>query len=158
MKKFSTINEESSEVFKLGLDIHGVINAMPEFFAFLSDSIIKNNGQVHIITGGSWTEDLLNEVEKYGIKYTHTFSIYDYLIDSGAEQTGAIEFEDGTKQRKFKDEDWDSVKGEYCEKNGIHLHIDDTLIYNDYFKTPFARLWTHNNKPKASHKSLRHLE
>lgn len=52
--KFSDmINESKSSKPKLGLDIHGVINTMPEFF--LADSFIKNGGEVHIITGGSWT-------------------------------------------------------------------------------------------------------
>ena len=38
---------------KLGLDIHGVIDSNPESFAFMSQSVIANNGEVHIITGGS---------------------------------------------------------------------------------------------------------
>ena len=44
MIKFSEmINEEvSSGVFKLGLDIHGVVDAMPKFFSFLTDSFVKN--------------------------------------------------------------------------------------------------------------------
>lgn len=42
MIKFSSIvNENSKDTFKVGLDIHGVIDAMPEFFSFLSESIIK---------------------------------------------------------------------------------------------------------------------
>ena len=159
MLKFTNLIQESSgSKFKLGLDIHGVINALPEFFSFLSEAIIKNGGEVHILTGGSWTKELEDEITKYGIKFTHTFSVYDYLIESNSKQIGEIQFGDGTIQRKFEDEAWDRVKGEYCERNSINLHIDDTLVYNDYFNTPFARLWTHNNKPKASHKSLRHLD
>ena len=45
MIKFSEmVNEEvgNSSIFKLGLDVHGVVDAMPEFFAFLTDSFIKN--------------------------------------------------------------------------------------------------------------------
>jgi hypothetical protein len=159
MLKFTNlIQESSSSKFKLGLDIHGVLNALPEFFAFLTDSIIKNGGEVHLITGGTWSKELENEVKRYNIKYTHVFSVYDYLIESNAKQVGSISFGDGTIQRKFEDEQWDRVKGDYCLKNDINLHIDDTLIYNDYFKTPFSRLWTHNNKPKESHKSIRHLD
>ena len=47
---------------------------------------------------------------------------------------------------------------EYCREHGISFHIDDTLIYNDFFTTPFTRLWTHNNKPKAPSKDVRHFK
>ena len=71
---------------------------------------------------------------------------------------GEIQFTDGTVQKKFKDGVWDQVKAEYCRNNEINLHIDDTLIYNDFFTTPFCRLWSHNNRPKASYKDVRHLD
>lgn len=159
MLKFTNlIQENTTSKFNIGLDIHGVINTIPEFFAFLTDSIIKNGGNVHIITGGTWNKNLQDEVDRYNIKYTHVFSVYDYLIESNANQIGSISFEDGTIQRKFEDEQWDRVKGEYCSKNNIMMHIDDTLIYNEYFTTPFCRFWSHNNKPKASHKSIRHIK
>ncbi len=141
--KFSQmVNESNSSKFNLGLDIHGVINAMPEFFAFLSDSFIKNGGEVHIITGGTLSDELLNDIKRYGVKYTHIFSVYDYLIAKGEPTNGKKEFEDGTVQKKFNDDVWDKVKGEYCSKHNIALHIDDTLSYKDGFKTPFAKLWT----------------
>lgn len=152
------INESNGSKQSLGLDIHGVINAMPEFFAFLSDSFIKNGGDVHLITGGSWTKRLDDLVESSGIKYTHRFSVYDYLLESGAETCGEVEFPDGTKQRKFKDGLWDGTKAKYCLENNITLHIDDTSIYNNHFTTPFARLWSHNNQPKSPHKDVRHLD
>ena len=134
INKFSTmINENNSSKQKLGLDIHGVINTMPYFFAFLSDSFIKNNGEVHIITGGSWTKKLDSLIESYNIKYTHKFSIYDYLLEIGAETSGEVEFPDGTVQKKFDNTLWDSTKAKYCKDNNISLHIDDTLLYNDYF-------------------------
>lgn len=159
MIKFSSIvNENSKDTFKVGLDIHGVIDAMPEFFSFLSESIIKNGGEVHIITGGEWTQKLENELRSYNIHWTHKFSVYDFLLNSGADNLGEIEFPDGTKQVKFDDVLWDRTKGDYCKDNNINLHLDDTLIYNNYFSTPFARLWGHSNKPKSSHKSVRHLD
>jgi hypothetical protein len=159
MIKFSSLIKESSgSKFKLGLDIHGVVDAMPEFFSFLSDSFIKNGGEVHIITGGKWDKEFEDLLNSYGVKWTHKFSIYDYLVENNYEKTGEVQFPDGTIQSKFKNEDWDSVKGVYCADNNITLHIDDTMIYNDYFKTPFARLWSHNNKPKAPSKDVRHFK
>jgi hypothetical protein len=156
--KFSKITESNSTKYKLGLDVHGVIDAIPDFFAFLSESIVKNNGQVHILTGGSWTKELELQLLNYGIKWTHKFSAYDHLIDVGTKIVGEVQFPDGTIQKKFEDGAWDKVKAEYCREHSISLHIDDTLIYNDFFSTPFCRLWTHNNKLKASHKDVRHLD
>ena len=41
MKKFThMVNEEVVGKFKLGLDIHGVVDSMPDFFSFLTDSFI----------------------------------------------------------------------------------------------------------------------
>ena len=147
-----------SSKFKLGCDFHGVIDSMPDFFSFLTDSFVKNGGEVHIITGGSWTEELKNQLINYNIKWTHHFSVYDYLVGSNEKSIGQVEFIDGTIQNKFPNEIWDKVKGDYCEKNNITLHIDDTLIYNDYFTTPFSRLWTHSGKPKSPNKDIRHLD
>lgn len=161
MIKFSDMVSESfdsSSNFKLGLDVHGVVDALPEFFAFLTESFVKNGGEVHVLTGGHWDEKFEEQLKSYGIKWTHKFSVYDYLIESGTGIVGEIQFPDGTIQKKFEDGAWDKVKGEYCKRNNISLHIDDTLIYNDFFQTPFARLWSHNQKPKASHKDVRHLD
>lgn len=159
MKKFThMVNEEMSGKFKLGLDIHGVVDAMPEFFSFLTDSFIKNGGEVHIITGGRWDIEFEKQLNDFGIKWTHKFSVYDYLKESDAEVIGKVQFPDGTIQKKFKNEDWDMVKGQYCRDNGIDLHIDDTLIYNNFFSTPFARLWTHSGQAKAPHKDVRHMD
>ena len=139
---------------KIGLDIHGVIDEMPEFFSFLTNSIIKNGGEVHIITGSHWDEKTDKNMKDWDIKFTHKFSVYDYLMESSYTKTGLIQFPDGTIQTKFEDELWDKIKGEYCEKNGISLHIDDTLIYNNYFNTPYANLYLNNKKKKKTHKDI----
>ena len=156
--KFSKLTESNSTKYKVGLDLHGVTDALPDFFAFLTDSIVKNGGEVHILTGGSWTQELESQLLDYGIKWTHKFSVYDHLIKVDTKIVGEIQFPDGTIQKKFEDGAWDKVKAEYCREHSISLHIDDTLIYNDFFSTPFFRLWTHNSKPKASHKDVRHLD
>jgi hypothetical protein len=145
-------------VKKISLDIHGVIDSMPELFSFLSESIVNNGGEVHIVTGGRWDEKLEKQLIKLNIKWTHKFSVYDHLKENGAEQNGKIQFPDGTVQRKFNDEDWDKVKSDYCREHNISLHIDDTLAYNNYFTTPFARLWSHSGQSKSSHKEVRHLD
>ena len=152
------VNEEVVSKFKLGLDVHGVIDSMPEFFSFLTDSFIKNGGEIHIITGGRWDSEFEKQLNNFGVKWTHKFSVYDYLKELDAEVIGKVQFPDGTIQKKFKNEDWDLIKSQYCKENGIDLHIDDTLIYNNFFSTPFARLWSHNGKPKYTNKDVRHID
>ena len=152
------VNEEVVSKFKLGLDVHGVIDSMPEFFSFLTDSFIKNGGEIHIITGGRWDSEFEKQLNNFGVKWTHKFSVYDYLKELDAEVIGKVQFPDGTIQKKFKNEDWDLIKSQYCKENGIDLHIDDTLIYNNFFSTPFARLWTHSGQSKAPHKDVRHID
>ena len=140
---------------KLGLDIHGVIDSNPESFAFMSQSVITNNGEVHIITGGSWTTDLEEQLKGYGIKWTSHFSVYDYLVDSGIDSIGTIQFPDGTIQKKFDYHLWDTIKAGYCRSNNIDLHIDDTEVYSKYFTTPFLLYKSSEDFEKISHIDIR---
>jgi hypothetical protein len=136
---------------KLGLDIHGVIDANPETFAFLSKSIVDSGGEVHIITGGSWSELLKGEVENAGIKYTHFFSVYDYLKSTDVVPIGLIQFPDGIIQDKYERTLWDSIKGKYSSEQGLDLHIDDTIDYSKYFTTPFLLYDGKKDVMKISH-------
>ena len=140
---------------KLGLDIHGVIDSNPESFAFMSQSVITNNGEVHIITGGSWTTELEEQLKVYGIKWTSHFSVYDYLVDSGIDSIGTIQFPDGTIQKKFDYHLWDTIKAGYCKSNNIDLHIDDTEVYSNYFTTPFLLYKSSEDFEKISHIDIR---
>ena len=99
MIKFSEmVNEEisSQSGFKLGLDFHGVIDALPDFFAFLTDAFVKNGGEVHILTGGHWNDEFEKQLNDWGIKFTHKFSVYDHLIEVGTSVVGEIQFPEGT--------------------------------------------------------------
>lgn len=140
---------------KLGLDIHGVIDSNPESFAFMSQSVIAGGGEVHIITGGSWTSELEEQLKGYGIKWTSCFSVYDYLLDSGIDSIGTIQFPDGTIQKKFDYHLWDTIKAGYCRSNNIDLHIDDTEVYSKYFTTPFLLYKSSEDFEKISHIDIR---
>jgi len=144
-------------MYKLGLDIHGVIDNNPESFGFLSKSVISTGGEVHIITGGSWTDNLKKLIDDNKIQYTHHFSVYDHLKSINAEVIGFIKFPDGSTQLKFNNDQWDSIKGEYCENNKISLHIDDTDIYSNFFKTPFLLFKSSDFVDKLSHVDIRKL-
>jgi hypothetical protein len=140
---------------KLGLDIHGVIDSNPKSFAFMSQSVVSSGGEVHIITGGSWTTELEEQLKGYGIKWTSHFSVYDYLVDSGIDSVGTIQFPDGTIQKKFDYELWDTIKAGYCRSNEIDLHIDDTEVYSKYFTTPFLLYKSSEDFEKISHIDIR---
>lgn len=111
---------------KLGLDIHGVIDQCPEFFSMLTETDFFDF-EVHIITGIK--EELDDIVDKDKIKYTKWFSIHQQCLDEGIEVT----LDD--KGRPWVDpEIWDRKKAEYCEREGIHMMIDDSPSYGKYFK------------------------
>jgi hypothetical protein len=40
MEKFSKITEELKRPMKIGLDLHGVIDSMPEFFSFFTKYVL----------------------------------------------------------------------------------------------------------------------
>lgn len=142
--------------FKIGIDWHGVLDAIPEDFAWLSRAVVAAGGECHIITGMTWTEECTRQLKEWGVEYTHTFSIFDY--HHKIMKTPVSGWHDTFNIPKIDDELWDKTKGEYCKENEISLHLDDTNEYNKYFTTPFARVWTHNNKLKRPHKDKRHLD
>lgn len=148
--KYGTTQEK--KVIKFGFDIHGVCDALPEVFGPLTTLLVEAGHEVHILTGSMWTDKIDEELRGYGVRYTHKFSISDYRIAQGHEVTFD---EKGTPW--MTGELWDSAKGEYCMEQGINLHLDDTLKYNDYFKTPFVRVWTHNGNHKGAHRDPRHM-
>jgi len=125
---------------KIGIDIHGVLDKEPKFFATMTKLFVEARHEVHVITGvtikpenriGQKTLDLLKELDIY---YTHIFSIVDHHEKIGTE----IEYPDGSDNPWMDGELWDKCKGEYCEKHNIDIMLDDTRRYGDYFKTSFV--------------------
>ena len=127
-----------SQIFKISIDIHGVIDELPKFFSHMTHSLVNSGMEVHIVTGGSFSR-AEKELRTYGIKYTHLFSILDHH-----RSINTPTFENHPKYGfpMIDDATWDRTKGEYCELHNIDLHLDDTLAYGDSFTTPFAKLWT----------------
>ena len=114
--------------FKLGLDIHGVIDANPEFFSKLSHMFKSMGYEVHILTGHSITIKLIKQLLDLNIHYTHLFSITDYHANIGT----SIEYED-SENPWIEDELWNKTKAEYCRKYKISMMIDDSEDYGQYF-------------------------
>lgn len=146
---------EKNQTIKIGLDLHGVMSDLPTTFKFLGESILKNSGEVHIITGtvrSKAQEELKSLGFVKGRHYSTLFCIVDHMVSSGAKSRGIHPV---FKNPEFDDDAWDKVKGDYCRANNISLHIDDSLAYAEHFTTPFARLWTKTDTPKIN-KPKRH--
>ena len=61
--------------FKIGIDIHGVIDTFPEKFSRLASALYKDGAEVHIVTGSKRCPNVEALLEKANIPFTHYFSI-----------------------------------------------------------------------------------
>jgi hypothetical protein len=59
---------------------------------------------------------------------------------------------DGNKTPWIDKELWDKTKAEYCQKEGIHFHLDDSDIYGEHFTTPYAKISVKGYKRRIRHK------
>lgn len=118
--------------FKIGIDFHGVICARPELFAIFCSAIRKQGIAVYIISGGP-KKDIIPYLEEQGIAYDKVWTIVDFYEQKGL----AAFYEDGSFE--IPTELWDRAKAEYCQKENIAFHIDDSGIYGQYFVTPYCK-------------------
>lgn len=117
---------------KIGLDYHGVINMHPEYFSAFAQEALARGAEIHIITGGS-EQEIASNLKNWNIPYSKIFSIPDYYKAKGK----VIYFSDGAY--KIPDDLWDKAKAEYCNLEGINMHIDDSQEYIKWFTTPYCR-------------------
>jgi len=118
---------------KIGLDIHGVCDANPKFFAELTNLFVEAGHEIHILTGRRESDGALKEIHELDLRYTHFFSIADYH-----EKVGTKMHNDEKGRPWMADDVWDRTKGDYCKEHNIDFCIDDTERYGQYFETPFA--------------------
>lgn len=121
-------------MIKLGLDVHGVVDHIPDHLARLATAVIMTKGEVHIITGGD-ERRTKEQIARLMFPYTHFFSIQDYLNHKYFDQNVGINLIDG--KYLYPDWLWDRAKALYCKENQIDLHIDDSPEYREHFETPF---------------------
>lgn len=117
--------------FKLGLDLHGVIDTNPSKFVKLAKAIKETGGEVIICTGSRHDTKLVDQLASYDngfVWWTSIFSITDHLIKSGIPHTPSA---DGGV--KVDNETWDRVKGDWARRENIDFHIDDSPEYGKYF-------------------------
>ena len=113
---------------KVGIDIHGVADTY-EWVAQLSEVLVESGHEVHIITGMKKDKGVLDELSRLNVKYTHYFSIVDYLTDNNVE----ISWDEKGFPWAPK-EDWNMAKRSYCAEVGIDFILDDSPTYMDTFK------------------------
>jgi len=119
--------------YKLALDIHGVCDENPEFFALISKLLIDSGNEIHILTGRRESDGAMKEINDLNISYTHLFSIADYH-----EKIGTKMHDDENGRPWMGGDIWDRTKGDYCKEHNIDFCLDDTERYGKYFETPFA--------------------
>lgn len=119
----------------LGLDIHGVIDKYPEQMIKLAQDTLKNNGRVFIVTGPPADEarkELIALMTTYMISkpfWNNIYSIVDWMKQKGIPHYTKP---DGSVWA-LREKDWNAVKGQIAIDIGLHLHIDDTEEYGQYF-------------------------
>lgn len=127
---------------KVGLDFHGVIDKQPELFAKLSNKLRMSDCEIHIITGHKITDEFVQQLKDWKIRYTHLFSIVDYHESINT-------FVQYDERGPWIDEElWNKTKSIYCEEKQIDVHIDDSEIYGKYFtgKTIYLLMNQFENK------------
>lgn len=122
--------------FKCGFDVHGVMDTQPELFSALTQSLYKDGWEIHLITGPKWDDALAIWLADHGIAWTHFFSI---VAHHEARGTPIRYTEEGPWLDPYL---WDKAKAEYCEREGISLHFDDSDVYGYFFKTPYSRFFS----------------
>ncbi len=116
---------------KVGLDIHGMIDHDPKFFAELSRVLVAAGHEVHIMTGSHITKGVVEELKKYNMQWTALFSIADYY----KEQKDVQMWYDEQNRPWVSTDLWNQAKAKYAEATGLDLTLDDTASYQDYFVT-----------------------
>jgi hypothetical protein len=86
---------------------------------------------VHIISGGPY-EVISRYLAERQIKYSRLWCIYDYF----AQRKELKILPDGSF--RVDDELWNNAKAEYCQRENICFHIDDSTFYGRNFKIPYC--------------------
>lgn len=123
---------------KISFDFHGVINQRPQLIKSLATLALKHKCAVYIVSGGP-CDYIKNYLQQQQIPYTKIWCIYDFY-----EKKDLVKFLPNGEFH-IDDELWDKAKGDYCRRNKISLHIDDSTVYGKYFTTPYAHFDARHN-------------
>ena len=124
-------------MIKLGLDLHGVLDAAPKFFSLLAKQMREEGHEVHIITGREDTEELWYELCECGIAGVH-HKYYDSILSITTYQkklgTPVCYLDDDPTQPMMDPKAWNPTKATLCATAGIDIMIDDSTLYEPYFR------------------------
>lgn len=112
---------------KVGIDVHGVLDTNLAFCE-LSRVLVEAGHEVHIMTGSPRTGKLMAQLTFVGAKWTHFFSITDHCEELGIKVTY-----DEIGNPWVDNLEWNRAKGDYAEKVGLDLMIDDSEEYKGHF-------------------------
>ena len=124
-------------MIRLGLDLHGVIDAAPELFSDMAKQMRERGHQIFIVTGREDNEDLHNELKACGIEgvyekhYNSILSITSYQKACG---TAVAYLNDDLTQPMMDPKIWNPTKAMLCATAGIDIMIDDSAIYEPFFR------------------------
>lgn len=150
-------------MIRLGLDLHGVIDAAPEFFSNLAGSMTDRGHEVYIVTGREDTPELEKELIDAGMiilsyenpdepkianrLYSSILSITSFRKEQGV----SISYLEGRKSQPMMDPKvWNPTKAVLCATAGIDIMIDDSALYEPFFRdiktqyiifTPVVQEW-----------------
>ena len=124
-------------MIRLGLDLHGVIDADPQFFTDLSDRLLVKGHEVHIITGREDSESLHDELKECGME-TVTGRVYNSILSITTYQKSQgtpISYLDSDETKPLMDPAiWNPTKAMLCATAGIDIMIDDSALYESFFR------------------------
>lgn len=119
------------KTIKISIDYHGVLTENPLFFKKFNTMAIGCGYEIYIVSGGH-QKDIEEFVDTHQIPYTRIWSVVDHF-----ERLKLVQYyPDGSFY--VSDKLWNKAKAEYCLKNQISCHIDDSWLYGKYFDTPFC--------------------
>lgn len=129
---------------KVSIDFHGVITENPEFFGKLARLWRQKGIEIHVVSGGP-REYIEKYLQTHEFPYDVLWCIFDYFNVREKIKVAA----DGS----FHVDDllWDAAKGQYCARQKIGLHIDDSKVYGKYFTTPYVRFDSREQKFEFGH-------
>jgi len=113
---------------KIGLDIHGVIDAYPDLFCRLTKQWHNDGHGIYILTGQERdkTEGYLIEHDIY---FDYFFSIVDHHKSIGTHMYSRSDTQGLWMDGKL----WSKSKGDYADYVGLDVHFDDQKEYAQYF-------------------------
>lgn len=117
---------------RLGYDLHGSVDRVPEFYKFYFQATMEETGNEIWIISGPPTEEIEKELKdlgfEKGVHYIAAVSVVDFLRARGCKM-----WLDEKNTWWASDEDWWSSKAEICKECQIEVMLDNNGKYAPYF-------------------------